>query len=733
MCAILKTILAVCACAAADAKDEAWYSGIPGIKVLSPGDTDAQTVVDQIAATQHSDVNGQFNTNRYAVLLRSGSHDIAVKVGYYTSIIGVGATADAVHLRNVESFDVESGGATQNFWRSAEGITVDNSSTTWAVSQACPLRRMIFEGDLALSESGPGTHWSSGGFLADVIVKGVLRTGTQQQWCFRNAVLKKPGQFDYAGWNYVFVGVDGAPQSSSTGKPDEISMVPMAPVGAEKPYLVETTSENASAAAEDWQVWVPKYDSEPSSGTSGGDIEAKLSIGTDIFVGRADKHKGSDLNHALIAGAYRGLLLTPGIYDMDEPLRITKAGFVVLGIGFPTLVSTGGQSAVTVANDLADVRVAGLLVESGTRYASAQVQARAHAEAQTQTQNNSTAALVQWGDSASGGIAARSVLSDVFVRVGAFSYSTPFKPSCLLTHAGAMLEVNAAQLVVDNAWLWHADHDDCGGASDRCYTEHGLVVNAPNVTTYGLAVEHQMGDLVSWRADGGRVFFYQSELPYHDGSFGTNGFAGYALDEAVRSHEAHGVGVYIIGGELRVKSAIRAPLSDVAPSIAFTNMVTLVLGGQTSQFADMLCDSTGKCISPDTCSAPGCYLHTNNGSEPHPPGPTPPPTPAQPTPPPTPPVPRLPADCSVGSDAFLQGVPGQGAPRAVSGKDDCAEACAQSTSLPCKYWKFGSNGNWCQFFADDKVGWPIAGAANDTGSVVISGTLAGNNCSTITL
>ena len=151
-----------------------------------------------------------------------------------------------------------------------------------------------------------------------------------------------------------------------------------------------------------------------------------------------------------------------------------------------------------------------------------------------------------------------------------------------------------------------------------------------------------------------------------------------------------------------------------------------------AEFRDMLCDDAGKCISPDTCNAPGCYLHTNNGSKPHPPGPTPPPTPAQPTPPPTPPVPHLPADCSVGSDAFLPGVPGQGAPRAVSGKDGCAQACAQCTSLPCKYWKFGSNGNWCQFFADDKAGWPIAGAANDTASVVVSGTLAGNNCSATT-
>ena len=230
---------------------------------------------------------------------------------------------------------------------------------------------------------------------------------------------------------------------------------------------------------------------------------------------------------------------------------------------------------------------------------------------------------------------------------------------------------------------------------------------------------------MSGRGEGGRVFFFQAELPYHDYNFGAGGFVGYGVDALVQSHKAYGIGVYIIGGALRVKSAIRAPLSSAAPSVEFTNMVTLVLGGQTAQFGAMLCDQTGECLPFDTCNAPGCYLHSSNSSAPHPPSPTPAPGP---TPPPTPTPPHLPADCSVGSDAFLPGVPGQSAPRAVADKDDCAAACAACASLPCRYWKFGSNGNWCQFFADDKAGWPIHGAANDSSSVVISGTLVGNNC-----
>ena len=34
------------------------------------------------------------------------------------------------------------------------------------------------------------------------------------------------------------------------------------------------------------------------------------------------------------------------------------------------------------------------------------------------------------------------------------------------------------------------------------------------MTAYGLAVEHTLGDQVVWKGDGGRTYFYQSELPY---------------------------------------------------------------------------------------------------------------------------------------------------------------------------------------------------------------------------
>ena len=61
----------------------------------------------------------------------------------------------------------------------------------------------------------------------------------------------------------------------------------------------------------------------------------------------------------------------------------------------------------------------------------------------------------------------------------------------MVTTASAMVELNDNGLMVDNTWFWHADHDDCGGASDRCYSANGVTVNGDDVVVVGLAAEHR--------------------------------------------------------------------------------------------------------------------------------------------------------------------------------------------------------------------------------------------------
>ncbi len=75
------------------------------------------------------------------------------------------------------------------------------------------------------------------------------------------------------------------------------------------------------------------------------------------------------------------------------------------------------------------------------------------------------------------------------------------------------LRIHAHDTLVDHTWLWRADHGQ-GVGWDSNPSAHGLWVEGEDVTVYGLFVEHFQQAQVVWRGNGGRVYFYQSELPY---------------------------------------------------------------------------------------------------------------------------------------------------------------------------------------------------------------------------
>ena len=111
------------------------------------------------------------------------------------------------------------------------------------------------------------------------------------------------------------------------------------------------------------------------------------------------------------------------------------------------------------------------------------------------------------------------------------------------------LQINANDVIGDNLWLWRADHGTgVGWTQNAC--NNGLIVNGNRVTIYGLFVEHHEQYQTLWNGNWGRVYFYQSELPYdppsqaawsHDG---VNGYASYKVADQVTSHQAYGLGIY---------------------------------------------------------------------------------------------------------------------------------------------------------------------------------------------
>ena len=141
--------------------------------------------------------------------------------------------------------------------------------------------------------------------------------------------------------------VQGSPPTSDNGR---ISGRETTPRVAAKPYLVEAEGK--------WSLAVPPTVKDTRGPLPVGDTRIDMA---DVYVTRAGDTAAS-INAGIVGK--RALLLTPAIYSLSEPISIVTSGFIVLGLGFPTLVATAGKSALVISADSA--RVCGVLLEAGT-------------------------------------------------------------------------------------------------------------------------------------------------------------------------------------------------------------------------------------------------------------------------------------------------------------------------------------------------------------------------------
>ncbi len=79
----------------------------------------------------------------------------------------------------------------------------------------------------------------------------------------------------------------------------------------------------------------------------------------------------AEFNAALAQGKH--LLITPGVYQLDDSIKVTRPNTVVLGLGYATLQPNNGVVAIDVA-DVDGVHLAGLLVQAGATVSDALVQ-----------------------------------------------------------------------------------------------------------------------------------------------------------------------------------------------------------------------------------------------------------------------------------------------------------------------------------------------------------------------
>lgn len=483
----------------------------------------------------------QYGEQRYALLFKPGSYNVSANVGFFTQVAGLGLTPDSVTINgavHVEADWFPPQNATHNFWRGAEGLSVNppGGLDRWAVSQASAYRRMHLRGNLALDDGG----WASGGFMADTLVDGQVRSGSQQQWLSRNT---NWGSWTGQNWNMVFVGAQNAPAGTFPNPP--YTKVAQTPVIREKPYLYIDAAGN-------YKVFVPavKANSAGPGWTNGNPAGESLPISQFYIV--KPGATAATINAQLAAG--KDLLFTPGVFKLSDTLRITRPNTVVLGLGLATLMPTNGTQSISVA-DVDGVKLAGLLIDAAP---------------------TNSPLLMEIGPSklvreplGEPDLAARRVLPDRRLRGrqgdrDAADQQQQRDPRPRLAVAGRPPRRRRLEHE-------HRRHRT-GGQRQR---RHGVRVVRRALPEVPDGLERQRG----------RTYFYQNEMPYDppnqaawmNGS--TRGYAAYKVADSVTTHEAWGLGSYCFFNANPSVVADRAFEVPNKPGVRFHNMVTVSLGG----------------------------------------------------------------------------------------------------------------------------------------------------------
>jgi hypothetical protein len=553
-----------------------------GVYIFNPNMplSDIQATVDAVASQQ---VSNQFGTERYALLFEPGTYGssdnpLNFQVGYYTAVAGLGRSpGDVVINGSVDVYNQCSDGsciALINFWRSLSNLTINVTNPNagcytgefWAVSQAAPMRRVLVNGLATLMDYCTGPSYASGGFIADsAFVGNSVVSGSQQQWLTRNSNLDG---WSNGVWNQVFSGVVGAPApcfpaQASCGGP--YTTLATSPVTREAPYLYV----NAKGL---FEVFIPSVQHNSAGTTWGSGATPGRSISIDKFYVATPADTAETINAALDSGM--DLLLSPGIYKLDDNIEVTHPDTVVLGLGFPTLIPENGSASMTVANSHG-VLISGIIFDAGPENSPVLLQVGSVGKLDERSENSASNP---------------SGLYDVFFRIGG---AEPGR-------ATTSLVINSDNVILDDIWAWRADHGKGVGWTKNT-ADTGLIVNGDNVTAYGLFVEHYQQYEVIWNGNGGTDIFLQNEMPYDPPSQaawmeapGIDGWAAFKVADTVTSFNGYGMGSYSFfdqGVNIYAANAFEVPAT--LPPSSMNDLLTIFLN--TGGFGGILnvIDNTG--------------------------------------------------------------------------------------------------------------------------------------------
>jgi hypothetical protein len=543
----------------------------PNTYVFTPS-MSVSSILSTLNTISDAQASNQFGTQRYELLFEPGTYGsssdpLVFTVGYYESVAGLGQNPDQVVINGaINSYNQCTNGdqsecyATDNFWRSVSNLTINVTGMTgcfsgtdvWAVSQAAPLRRVDINGNLTLMDYCDGSpDWASGGFIADSEFSGgVVTNGSQQQFFVRNSDIDS---WSNGVWNQVFCGDPGAPaqsfssDSGDSGGTEPYTTLANCPQTQEEPYLYLDSSGN-------YNVFVPSPQSSSSgpTWTNGNTPGTSLSLNTFYVVTSASTV--AQINAALAADD--NLLFTPGVYQYDQTIDVTNPNTKIIGLGFATLIPTAGNITMSVS-DVPGVNVSGLIFDAGP------------------TQSSSLLQIGTEGSTANNAADPVSV-DDVFFRVGGAEAGTV---------ATAFVD-NSNNSILDDLWIWRADHGAGAGTWTGDQSATGLVVNGNDVEANGLAVEHFQQYETIWNGQGGTDLFFQNENPYEVPSQSAwmasatqDGYPAFYLPDSVTSFTGYGMGSYSYFDQgVAIENAMAFQAPDTA-GVQFNDSLTVFLNG----------------------------------------------------------------------------------------------------------------------------------------------------------
>jgi len=557
----------------------------PNVCVFSPSMSQSAIQADlNNISTQQVPVAAQFDSDRYAIFFKPGTYGssanpLVFQVGYYTEVAGLGyMPQDTVIDGAIDVFNnlctagTSDCNADDNFWRSMSNLTLNvdlpsstpdyappaldaygagcaNSAEFWAASQAAPIRRAIINGSVIAQDYCSADDYASGGFIADSEITGDLDTYGNQQYMVRNSEIGGANGCPNGLWNNVFSGVEGAPAAAFTGQCEQNTVLASSPVSEEEPFLYTDSGGG-------YRVFVPTVQHNSTGPSWASGTEAGTSLAFSKFFVASPSTPVPAINAALAHG--KNLILEPGVYDLNQPIVVSRPDTVVLGLGFATLVPQNGNAAMVVAVNKG-VKLSGLIIDAGPV--------------------NSRVLLSVGVPGSSGGTAADpDTIQDVFFRIGG-AETTPVSATVSLLD-------NADNSIIDDVWAWRADHgNDVGWTQNTGDT--GLIVTGNDVTAYGLAVEHYQKNEVIWSGQGGTEVFFQNELPYDPptqadwmASPSQDGYPAFLVTKNVKTFQGYGMGSYVVfidtSATLFDAEAFKAPDT---PGVQFHNIFGVWIAG----------------------------------------------------------------------------------------------------------------------------------------------------------